>query len=50
MASMETASIKPLDLNFRLTTRYEMIMLKSAVMGAEIRLSTNESRNAWKPW
>ena len=50
MASMETASINPLDLNLRLTTRYDMIMLKSAVMGAEIKLSKNESRNAWKPW
>ena len=47
---MDTASMKPLDLKLRFTTRYEMIMLKSAVMGAEIRLRINESRNAWKPW
>ena len=49
MASMDTASMKPLLLNFRLTTRYEMIMLSRAVMGAAMRLSTNESRKAWKP-
>ena len=50
MASMLTASMKPLDLKSRLTTRYEMIIERIAVMGAATSESTNESRNAWKPW
>ena len=49
MASMETNSIKPFALNCRLTTRYEMIMLSSAVMGAEAMDSRKESRKAFSP-
>ena len=49
MASMDTNSIKPFALNFRFTTRYEIIMLSSAVIGAEAIDSRKESRNAFSP-
>ena len=50
MASIETASMKPLDLKSLFTTRYEMIIERIAVMGAATSDNRNESRKAWKPW
>ena len=49
IASIDTASMNPFALKLLLTTRYEMIMDRSAVIGDEMNDSTNESLNALSP-
>ena len=49
IASMETNSMKPLPRKFLFTTRYDMIIESSAVIGAEMKDSRKESLKAFSP-